>query len=39
VHYGAGAIVGAMTKLQWVYIVIGLLVAASMLLAVLPVGR
>jgi hypothetical protein len=28
-----------MTKLQWVYIVIGLLVALSMLLAVLPLGR
>jgi hypothetical protein len=28
-----------MTKLQWVYIVVGLLVALSMLLAVLPLGR
>jgi len=28
-----------MTKLQWVYVVVGLMVAASMLLAVLPVGR
>jgi hypothetical protein len=29
-----------MTKLQWVYIVVGLLVALSMLLAVaMPLGR
>jgi len=28
-----------MTKLQWVYIIVGLLVALSMLLAVLPLGR
>jgi hypothetical protein len=29
-----------MTKLQWVYIIIGLLVALSMLLAVaMPLGR
>jgi len=28
-----------MTKLQWVYVVVGLLVALSMLLAVLPLGR
>jgi hypothetical protein len=28
-----------MTRLQWVYIVVGLLVAISMLLYVLPVGR
>ena len=29
----------AMTKLQWVYVIVGLLVAVSMLLAVLPLGR
>ena len=28
-----------MTRLQWVYVIIGLLVAVSMLLYVLPVGR
>jgi len=28
-----------MTRLQWVYVIIGLLVALSMLLAVLPLGR
>jgi len=28
-----------MTRLQWVYVIIGLLVALSMLLAVLPIGR
>jgi hypothetical protein len=29
-----------MTKLQWAYIIVGLLVAASMLLAVaMPLGR
>jgi hypothetical protein len=28
-----------MTRLQWVYIIVGLLVAISMLLAVLPLGR
>jgi hypothetical protein len=28
-----------MTKLQWIYVVVGVLVALSMLLAVLPVGR
>jgi hypothetical protein len=31
--------VPSMTKLQWVYVIIGLLVALSMILAVLPVGR
>jgi hypothetical protein len=29
----------AMTKLQWVYVIVGLVVALIMLLAVLPVGR
>jgi hypothetical protein len=28
-----------MSKLQWVYVVVGLLVALSMILAVLPIGR
>ena len=28
-----------MTKLQWIYVVVGVLVAISMLLAVLPIGR
>jgi hypothetical protein len=28
-----------MTKLQWVYVIVGLLVALSMILAVLPIGR
>jgi hypothetical protein len=28
-----------MTRLQWVYVIIGLLVAASMILSVLPIGR
>jgi len=28
-----------MTRLQWIYVIIGLLVAASMVLSVLPIGR
>jgi len=28
-----------MTRLQWIYVIVGLLVAASMILAVLPIGR
>jgi len=28
-----------MTRLQWIYIIIGLVVALSMILAVLPIGR
>jgi hypothetical protein len=31
--------IGPMTKLQWAYIIIGVVVAASMLLAVMPIGR
>jgi hypothetical protein len=30
---------GTMSKLQWVYIIVGLLVALSMILAYLPIGR
>ena len=33
------AIVPRMSKLQWVYVIVGLLVALSMVLAVLPLGR
>jgi hypothetical protein len=36
---GAAYHPAAMTKLQWIYVVVGLLVAVSMLLAVLPIGR
>jgi len=28
-----------MTKLQWAYVVIGIVVALSMVLAVVPIGR
>jgi len=28
-----------MTKLQWIYVIVGLVVALSMILAVLPIGR
>jgi len=28
-----------MTRLQWVYVIIGLVVALSMILSVLPIGR
>jgi hypothetical protein len=29
----------AMTKLQWVYVIVGLLIVLSMVLAYVPIGR
>jgi hypothetical protein len=33
------AMIRAMTKLQWVYVIVGLVIVLSMVLAYFPVGR
>jgi hypothetical protein len=33
------AMIRAMTKLQWVYVIVGLLIVLSMVLAYVPFGR